>query len=254
MITAILQSRMGSTRLPGKSLQTILDKPMLWHVLQRLKQSKKVNQAVVATTIDSSDDPIEKLCHELGVKCFRGSVEDVLSRYVGAAEKFGGDIIVRVTADCPLLDAEVVDRVIEEYQKGGAEYVSNVHPPTFPDGLDVEVFSKEALMRAHREAALQSEREHVTPYIWKHVDKFGLRNVSNGQDLSALRWTVDEPADLAFVSEVYKLLQAKRHEHTAGMKEILELIGNNPQLGGINKGFVRNEGYAKSLKEDKKRE
>ncbi|MEW5996911.1 MAG: NTP transferase domain-containing protein, partial [Candidatus Micrarchaeota archaeon] len=137
MRVAILQARMTSSRLPGKVLKEISGKPMLWHVLQRLKKCKRIDRIVVATTENKTDDDVEKLASKSGVYCFRGSEEDVLGRYAGAVGKFGGDIIVRVTADCPLLDAEIVDHVIGEYEKGGYGYVSNVHPPTFPDGLDV---------------------------------------------------------------------------------------------------------------------
>jgi glutamate-1-semialdehyde 2,1-aminomutase len=251
MITAILQARMGSTRLPGKSMKGIGGKPMLWHVLRQLKGSKLVDTIVVATTVNPADDEIEKLADASGVKCFRGSEEDVLERYTGAVEKFGGDIVVRVTADCPLLDAGAVDQVIADFLKGRADYVSNVHPPTFPDGLDVEVFSRDALMRAGHEAKLKSEREHVTPYIWKNAKLFRQRNVINGKDLSALRWTVDTPEDLEFVKAVYRALGKKAIEHSFGMRDVLDVLAKNPGIAEINKKFERNEGYAKSLNEDK---
>ncbi|MDD5339655.1 MAG: glycosyltransferase family protein [Candidatus ainarchaeum sp.] len=251
MITAILQARMGSTRLPGKSAREIAGRPMLWHVLQQLKRSMMVETIVVATTTNAADDEIEKLANASGVKCFRGSEEDVLGRYIGAVQKFGGDIVVRVTADCPLMDAGVIDRVIADFKKGGADYVSNVHPPTFPDGLDVEVFSRDALMRAGLEAKLGSEREHVTPYIWKNTGLFRQRNVANGKDLSALRWTVDTPEGLEFVESAYRALGKKGSAHSFGMQDVLEVLAKNPKIAEINKKSGRNEGYAKSLKEDK---
>ncbi|MBI5223485.1 aminotransferase class III-fold pyridoxal phosphate-dependent enzyme [Candidatus Micrarchaeota archaeon] len=250
MITVILQARMSSTRLPGKTLSHILGKPMLWHVIQRLKKSKKANKLVVATTINRTDDPIEQLCKTENIVCFRGSENDVLDRYVQAIRTFGGDVVVRVTADCPLLDADVMDLVIDDFLKGGADFVSNIFPPTYPDGLDVEVCSRSTLEKAHKEAKLSSEREHVMPYIWKNKDIFTQRNVTNPDgDFSKMRWTVDTPEDLEFVRAVYESLGSKGQTHDFTTKDILEIIRDS-DISKINSKYTRNEGYAKSVKED----
>ncbi|MFH2101709.1 MAG: glycosyltransferase family protein [Candidatus Micrarchaeota archaeon] len=243
-IVAIVQSRMGSTRLPGKSLVEIAGKPMLQHVVERAKKSKHINEVIVATTDQPDDDAIEEMGGKLGVEVFRGSENDVLDRFYQAAKKASADVIVRITADCPLIDAAVSDMVIEFFMNEKADYASNTQPPTFPDGLDTEVFTFAALEKAWNEAELKSEREHVTPYIWKNPNKFTVKNYVNSEDLSAMRWTVDSPADLAFVKELFSL------GNPDGMEAILQIIREHPELEKINEGIGRNEGYAKSLKED----
>ncbi|HIH22417.1 TPA: NTP transferase domain-containing protein [Candidatus Micrarchaeota archaeon] len=258
-IIAILQARLGSTRLPGKSMAELNGKPLLWHVIQRLKKSKTINKIVVATTTNEADNKIAQFAKSEGVGYFQGSENDVLDRYYQAAKANGtetGDVIVRVTADCPLLDPEVVDKVVGTFVKsnGKYDYVCNTQPPTYPDGLDTEVFSFATLERAWKEAKLQSEREHVTPYIWKQPDKFHIFNVTNeeGGDLSEMRWTVDEPQDLEFVRAIYGLLGDKGRTHSFTRKDVFEAIERNKKVIEINKGFGRNEGYEKSMREDKK--
>lgn len=243
---------MGSTRLPGKSMKEVEGKPLLWHVIQRLKRSKRIEKIVVATTIKKDDNVIAELAKKEGVGYFQGSENDVLDRYYQAAKKYEADVIVRVTADCPLLDPQTTDRVIEKFLEGGFDYVTNTNPPTYPDGLDTEVFSFAALERAWKEAKLTSEREHVTPYIRKNPNIFRLVNVINGEDLSKMRWTVDELADLEFTRRVYFLLGDKGRTHDFTMEDVLKILKDNPELHGINAGFERNEGYTKSLREDKK--
>jgi|GEM_PF-544470 len=250
MRVAILQARMTSSRLPGKTMAEINGKPMLWHVIQRLKKCKMIDKIIIATTTNSTDTPIEKLSHDLGLDCFRGSEDDVLGRYAGAVEKFGGDVIVRVTADCPFLDPWIVDKVIAEYEKYSCEFAANVYPPTYPDGLDVEVFSRELLMIANREAKLESQREHVTPFMWGNKDRFKQCNVTNSQDLSSLRWTVDEPQDLEFARQVYILLGEKGKSHTFTMADVLEVLEINPEVARINSQFMRNERSFESLRKD----
>ena len=261
-IIAILQARLGSTRLPGKSMAELNGKPLLWHVIQRLKKSKTINRIVVATTTNEADNKIAQFAKDEGVGYFQGSENDVLDRYYQAAKANGaskGDVIVRVTADCPLLDPEVVDNVVRKFVEANEtdekyDYVCNTQPPTYPDGLDTEVFSFSILERAWKEAKLQSEREHVTPYIWKQPDKFRIFNVTNdeGEDLSEMRWTVDEPQDLEFIRMIYKLLGEKGKTHSFTRKDVLEAIEQNKKVTEINKGFGRNEGYEKSVREDKK--
>jgi spore coat polysaccharide biosynthesis protein SpsF (cytidylyltransferase family) len=252
VIIAILQARMGSTRLPGKSMKEVEGKPLLWHVIQRLKKSRRIEKIVVATTEKKDDEVIVELAKREGAGFFQGSEGDVLDRYYHAAKKYRADIIVRVTADCPLLDPQATDRVIEKFLEGGFDYVSNTDPPTYPDGLDTEVFSFAALERAWTEAKLLSEREHVTPYMRKNQVIFRQANVMNSEDLSKMRWTVDERADLEFTRRVYLLLGEKGRRHDFTMEDVLKILKDNPDLHGINAGFERNEGYAKSLREDKK--
>jgi spore coat polysaccharide biosynthesis protein SpsF len=172
----------------------------------------------------------------------------VLDRYYRAAEKFAADAVVRLTADCPLLDPLVVDRVVAFYREGAYDYVCNTMPPTYPDGLDVEVFRRDALARAWREARLQSEREHVTPYIENHPELFRLGNVACETDLSRLRWTVDEPSDLEFVRGVYAHFGASTQ---FGMTEILDVLMKRPEIQAVNAVLERNEGYYRSLREDR---
>lgn len=248
MILAIIQARMGSSRLPGKVLLDLAGRPVLWHGYTRASQAGRLDRVMVATTDAPGDEPIRAFCRQQGIICFGGSENDVLDRYVQAALSAGakdGDGIARITADCPLIDPAVIDAVIKEYLESGADYASNVQPPTFPDGLDVEVFSFSALQKAWREARLPSEREHVTPYLRNHPERFTQRNVKNSQDLSALRWTLDEPADYALLQKVVAALYEQKANFY--MTDVLQLMSDHPEWQEINQGFVRNEGYLKSL-------
>lgn len=237
---------MGSSRLPGKILMPIKGKPMLWHVINRLRHSRLAGQVAVATTIEPSDDPVTVMCRRNDIFCFRGSSYDVLDRYYQTALIMGSDVIVRITADCPLLDSAVVDKVIEVYLQSQFDYVSNVNPPTYPDGLDVEVFGMKPLQVVWSKAVKKSDREHVTPFFREHPELFRQANVTNAQDLSQLRWTVDEQADLTFIRQVYERIG---HE-VFSMDETLALMGMNPDLERINRGILRNVGYIKSLLQD----
>jgi len=174
VIIAIIQARMGSSRFPGKTLADLAGRPMLSRVVERVSQSRAIDKVVVATSIAVGDDPIAEFCAKEGVLCFRGSEDDVLDRFYRAAKEHGADVVVRITADCPLIDAAVIDRVVERFQSGDCDYASNVLHYTYPDGLDTEVFSMAALAEAWREAKKPSEREHVTPYL-----RWGRRRVVN---------------------------------------------------------------------------
>ena len=246
-VVAIIQARMGSSRLPGKSLAEVEGRPMLWHVIQRVKRARLVDRVVVATSTASADDAIEKMCAENGVACYRGSENDVLDRYYQAARCEQATEVVRITADCPLIDPDVVDHVVRRFQRGDLDYASNAMVQTYPDGLDTEICSFSALERAWRESTKSYEREHVTPYL--RSGKFRTANVEN--DSSSLyrqyRWTVDEPKDLEFVRAVY---EAFRQKECFGMKDILELIEKNPELEKMNADIVSNQGYYKSLLDD----
>jgi glutamate-1-semialdehyde aminotransferase/spore coat polysaccharide biosynthesis protein SpsF (cytidylyltransferase family)/predicted dehydrogenase len=244
---AIIQARMGSTRLPGKSLAEIEKRPMLWHVVERVKRARLVDRVVVATSTNAADDVIEQMCRESGVTCYRGSENDVLDRFYMAARAEKAAQVVRITADCPLIDPEVIDRVVARFQRGDLDYASNAMVRSYPDGLDTEVFSSSALERAWHEATRASEREHVTPYL--RSEKFRTANVQS--DSTSLyqhyRWTVDEAEDLEFIRAVYRALREKEN---FGMREVLELLEKNPGLEKMNAEIVSNRGYYKSLFEE----
>jgi spore coat polysaccharide biosynthesis protein SpsF (cytidylyltransferase family) len=250
-VLAVVQARVGSTRLPGKALLPIAGRPMTAHVLERARAIPGVDAVALATTVDRDDDPLADLACALGVACVRGSVDDVLDRFRSALREHPADAVVRVTADCPLLDPEVSGKVVADFLAHGAEvdYVSNVEPPTFPDGLDTEVFRAAALERAWREAVLPSDREHVTTYMRRAENGFRRRNVAHGEDLSPLRLTVDEPRDLAFVRALYSAL-APDGGRIFAMAEIVNLLRMRPELRAMNAGIARNEGLARSLRLD----
>jgi len=224
-IWAIVQARMGSSRLPGKVMESMAGKPALGHVLDRLEAVSSIWGSIVATTVSEIDDPIELYCHERGVRCFRGDEEDVLDRYRACADSIVAETVIRITSDCPLIDPGIVDFVVDVYrcEEGGVDYVSNGLPPTFPDGLDVEVFSRDALERAWTEAKEPAEREHVTLHFWKNADAYRLLNVKNPDDLSSIRWTLDTPEDLVLIREIYEDLYAGSGG-LFGMDEVLEWL------------------------------
>ena len=248
-VVAIIQARMGSTRLPGKVMKEIVGKPMLWHVINRVKHTKELDDIVIATTNIKEDTQILELASKIGVKTYAGSENDVLDRYYQAAIISKADVIVRITADCPLADSNVIDKVVKYYLNNDFDYVSTSIKPTYPDGIDVEIFSFASLEKAWDEAKLSSEREHVTPYIWKNPNIFGIGNFSNDQDISHMRWSVDEQRDLEFVRDIYNKLY--KESEMFYMEDILNLLKKHPELMDLNKGIIRNEGYLKSLKEDK---
>jgi glutamate-1-semialdehyde aminotransferase/spore coat polysaccharide biosynthesis protein SpsF (cytidylyltransferase family)/predicted dehydrogenase len=246
-VVAIIQARMGSSRLPGKSLAEIEKRPMLWHVIHRVKRASLIDRVVVATSTSPTDDAIEKMCRENDVPCYRGSEHDVLDRFYGAARGEKASQVVRITADCPLIDPEVIDRVVRRFQRGDLDYASNAMVRSYPDGLDTEIFSFSALERAWHEASRTSEREHVTPYL--RSDKFRTANVENNSTpfYQHYRWTVDEVEDLEFIRAVYRAL---RDRESFGMKDVLELIEKTPGLDKMNSEILSNRGYYKSLFEE----
>ena len=249
-IIGIIQARMGSNRLPGKVMLDVSGKPMLWHVINRVRHSKNIDNIVIATTNLTEDKQIVQLADEVGVYCYAGSQNDVLDRYYQAALKYDSDVVVRITADCPLIDPDVIDEMIEFFLGHGFDYVSNTIKPTYPDGLDTEVFSFSALEKAWNEAVLASEREHVTPYIKKNPHLFKIKNYEHGIDLPDMRWTVDEDRDLEFVRKIYTELYTQPNKVFC-MEDVLELLNRCPELMELNSGIIRDEGYQKSLREDK---
>lgn len=247
-ITAIIQARCGSTRLPGKVLLDLEGKTVLEHVIERVKASKLIKDVVVATTIRKDDLRIVKLCANLGISVYCGSEDDVLDRYYQTARLFKADHIVRITSDCPMIDPMIVDDVVSLHLHEKADFTSNTINVTYPNGLDAEVFTFISLKKAWKNAYLASEREHVTPYMWKNP-AFKRVNLECKENLSQKRWTLDNPEDYNFIMIIYKNIYNKNP--LFGMKEILEFISQNPEIEKMNQHITRNEGYLKSLKEDK---
>jgi spore coat polysaccharide biosynthesis protein SpsF len=247
-VIGILQARTNSTRLPGKVLKNILDEPMILHQLRRLKKSVFLDDIIVATSSEKSDDDLAIVCAAAGYRVFRGSLDDVLDRFVQAIKNNSYDHVVRLTADCPLTDPNVIDKIIERHLQSGSDYTCNTLNPTYPDGLDAEVFKISALFYAWENAVLPSHREHVTPYIYAHPEIFILENYENDQDLSAMRWTVDEAVDFDFVTAVYKNLYPSNTNFA--MADVLYLLDNRPDIVNLNSSITRNEGLKKSLIED----
>jgi glutamate-1-semialdehyde aminotransferase/spore coat polysaccharide biosynthesis protein SpsF (cytidylyltransferase family) len=236
---------MGSSRFPGKVLEELSGHPMLWHVVNRVRRSG-VDKIVVATTDRAVDDPVAQFCEREGIACFRGDEQDVLDRFYRAARANQADVVVRITADCPLIDPEVIDRVLARFQQGDCDYASNILRYTYPDGLDTEVFSFSALERAWREARKPSEREHVTPYL--RTERFRTANVESDAPVSPeqFRWTVDHPADLEFVRKVFAAFPVNGE---FGFHEVFDLLKERPDLATIQAETITNEGYYKSLYE-----
>ena len=290
MTIVIIQARMGSTRLPGKVLKVIEGKTLLEHLILRLKRSKTLDKIILATTDRAEDHAIEKLAESLGIEVFRGSENDVLDRYYQCARinnypresdipnprksdvknpreseenpQKSDIVIVRITGDCPLMDPAVVDDVVNFYRenKEKFDYASNIRPPTYPDGMDVEVFSFSTLEKAWKEAKLTSEREHVTAYIGNHPEIFNIGNleysnvirenskINPRKSLENIRLTVDNQEDLLLIQKIFSELYPK--DINFGLNDILDYIEKNPELLKINRRVERNEGYKKSLKED----
>ena len=247
-VVSIIQARMSSTRLPGKVLMQLAGKTVLGHVVGRVRACKTIDEVVVATSTDLSDDAIEAWCQTAAVPCYRGSLHDVLDRYYQAGLLYGAEAVVRITADCPALDPSIVDEVVQGFVGGGFEFYGLAGE--FPDGLDCTVFAFSALARAWREAHLPSEREHVGPYIENHPELFKSGGLKKFTGLSHHRWTLDEPRDYEFLQAVFPRLHREDSPFLAF--ELLELLDKEPELMQLNGNIVRNEGYLKSLLEDRK--
>ena len=248
---AIIQARMGSTRLPGKILADIAGKSMLQRVIERVAAARLVDEVIVATTSAQEDDIlVERL--NIGSKCsfFRGAVDDVLARFYDCAKLYQADIVVRVTADDPLKDPQLVDKAIGLLNSDPSlDYCSNTIDPSYPEGLDIEVMRFGALERANSEARLLSEREHVTPYIWSNTDLFNVLNFRSNRDLKNWRWTVDKAEDLEFMRQVFEKF---RNEPLVSYQDVIAWLDANPEIRQINSGISRNEGYLKSIQSESK--
>src|SRR5579864_622730 len=234
-VTAIVQARMGSTRLPGKVLMNLGSVTVLGRVVQRLQRAALIHECVVATTAALADDAIVDECQRLNVPVFRGSEHDVLDRYLQAARHFGSDAIVRITSDCPLIDPEVVDNVVRGLTEQRAEFACNVLTRTYPRGLDVEAFTIEALEKAWRDSNQPHQREHVTPLFYERIQIFRVASVHEKQDFSHYRWTLDTPDDLRLIREIYSHFY---NDHF-GWRDVIALMERLPELPAINARVVQ---------------
>lgn len=248
---AIIQARMGSSRLPGKVLKPIVGEPMLWHIVNRVRSAAGVDKVVVATSDHDGDKPIRDLCSQERILCFQGSEDDVLDRFYLAAKTHNADPVIRITGDCPFADPEVISNLIEQYFTGQYDYVGvatgagalYLDKGRFPDGLDVECFSCASLEKAWREASHQSDREHVTPYIWRNKEKFRCGLLMSDEDYSKLRWTVDNLMDFDLVYKVYEALYNEKQPFV--MADIIRFINDNPDIAKMNCDYIGKEGYEK---------
>jgi len=233
-VAAIIQARMGSTRLPGKILKTVNEKTLLEYQMERVKRSKSIDQIIIATTIKESDQAIVELCERVGIDYYRGSEQDVLSRYYEVAQKFDVDVIVRLTSDCPIIDPEVIDKVVYRYldNQSSVDYVSNTLERTYPRGLDTEVFSFEALSKAYQEAVLPRDKEHVTAYFYTNPDLFKLQSVTSEKNYGNYRWTVDTVEDFELVRLI--LGELYNPNKLFLLEDVIRLIKEHPEWNGIN--------------------
>ena len=247
MIGCIIQARMGSSRLPGKALmKSDSGKPLLYYVINQLRYCSKIKNLVIATTTNQEDDEIEKFANNNSVNVFRGKEKDVLDRYFQCAKKYSFSTIVRITADCPLIDPQIVDKVIEQFFSGNYDFATNTLTRTFPIGTDVEVFSFSALNEAWENAQLPSEREHVTPYL-RNKENSKIINVENDKNISNLRLTVDRIEDVELIKQILNNISI----NPIHLEDVLGLFSRKPELIEINKHINHNEGFNKSLEEDK---
>lgn len=246
----IIQARMTSTRLPGKVLKEVLGKPLLGYQLERVGRSRTVDEIVVATTVNATDDPVANFVAGEGLRVWRGSEADVLSRYAEAAEMASADLVVRLTADCPLIDPALVDQVVETLRDSNPplDYVSNTTPRTLPMGLDAEGIRGTALMAAHREAEARQEREHVTPFLYNNKDRFACHYLLHEPPIEGHRWTVDHPEDFELVRRILEALYPVNPAFT--YQDVLTLMEQRPDWPLINRGVyerpqpVKNESGA----------
>ena len=246
-VVAVLQARISSSRLPRKVLSPINGEPMIRWQIERIKRAALINHLVVATSKDSSDDPLASYIESIGVEVIRGDLEDVYSRFVNALETRRSDAFIRLTADCPLVMPTLIDEMIEEFFHLNVDYLSNTLPPTFPDGLDIEIVSTEAFGRLAALELTAFEREHVTPGICQRPDLFRLANFEHDPDLSAGRWTVDYQEDLDFVSQIFGEFTGR--EASFEMEDVIRFLKANPDIRNQISGTMRNV----STKDNEKR-
>lgn len=240
---------MSSVRLPGKVMLDLAGRPVIEQVFHQLSFSKKISKTVLATCIKADDDVLIEWAEKNNIPFYRGSIDNVLERFYNAAKYFNADIIVRITGDCPLIDPEIIDSMLDKFIGSDLDYFTNNNPPTFPDGLDVEVFSMESFEKVYQLAKLPSELEHVTPYYKTHSDIFKIENYISEKDLQNYRWTLDTREDYELIKIIYSKLF--KENSFISYKEVLKLFDADKELYKINKHINRNEGYIASLKKDK---
>ena len=238
-VLVILQARMSSSRLPGKVLMNINGKPMIYWQIQRILKSLLVSQLVVATSVDSADDPLANFLENNSVKLHRGSLDNVLSRFIEVAEKYPHDALIRLTGDCPLVMPKLIDLMVDKFYEQDIDYLSNTLEPTFPDGLDVEIVRCGVLQKLSTYSLGNRELEHVTYGIHSRPDVFKLSNFSNESDRSLDRWTVDYQEDLDFVQAVYREFSGR--EAGFSYQEVCNFLTMQPALHSQTHGYMRNE-------------
>ena len=247
LTAAIIQARMGSTRLPGKVLKDIVGKPMLWHLINRVEKSQCKGNSIIATTRDKKDDAIEDFAKEYHLRIYRGSEKDIVDRYYKAAGTYNADVIVRIWGDCPLIDPEIIDKTIAQFVRYKADYANNFNPPTFPTGMNVEIYRFNTLERIRKETNDPFFREYPMEYIYANQQSFRAVYVKHDIDLSDIHWTVDYREDFELITTIFVELYSKHRVFT--MKHILDLIDKHPELRERNKGLKRNIEYTKELTE-----
>ena len=251
VVTAI-QARTSSSRLPNKILFPLCGEPLILRMVDRVKNAHLSGTVVLATSDHSSDDILYDLCQTSGIPCFRGNMLDLLDRHYQLALNYHAEAIVKIPSDCPLIDPQIIDRILSYYleNKDIYDYVSNLHPASYPDGNDVEVMSFSSLEKAWKSASRQLEREHTTPYIWENPDIFRIGNVlwENGKDFSTShRWTIDYEEDYQFIEKIYEILFPKNPAF--GLQDILELIEAYPDIAQINDKYKGHYWYMNHLNE-----
>ena len=247
--TVIIQARMSSTRLPGKVLKTVQGNPILEHLICRLNQSEYIDKVIVATSTHQTDDKIETFCSEKQYSFFRGDLDDVLKRFYECSLRFPSKYYIRITADCPLHDINLIDKAILHFKNNNLDYLTNTNPPSFPDGLDFWIFTNQLLHEAHIKAIRSSEREHVTLFLNNNFNKYKAYNLISDKDLEHLRWTVDTPKDFELIKRIFDFLYPSNPHFLT--EDILKLIESKPILSTLNKDSERDEGLMKSLSEEK---
>lgn len=248
-VVAIVQARMGSTRLPRKVMKKIMGRSMLWHIVNRIEKSRFIDDIIIATTQDKKDDVIEDFAKECQLGIYRGSENDIVDRFYNAAAKYNADVIVRIWGDCPLIDPEIIDIIMGKFLRNKADYANNFNPPTFPVGMNVEIYSFNTLEQIWKETNDPFFREYPFEYIYANQESFRAVYVKNDieEDLSDIHWTVDYIEDLKLITKIFVKLYSKHRAFN--MKNILDLIDKHPELREINKGLKRNIEYTKELNE-----
>jgi spore coat polysaccharide biosynthesis protein SpsF len=247
-IHCIIQARISSSRLPAKVMLSVCDKPLLIHLVERIKKSKIINKVIVATSSESEDELIYHVCKKKKIDVFKGSLNNLLNRYYYCAKKFKSDIIVRITSDCPLMDVNLIDKMLSNYLEKPVDYLSNIHPPTYPDGFDVEIFPFKILKKIMRFSKKEYEKEHVTPYLWDNPHLFNLMNYSefkNDELYKKYRLTLDFKEDFYVISKIYNSLYFKNNFFS--LNDVVKFIKKNQHIL-VNKKLIKVNWYGKVYK------